>query len=50
LGESRPGLREITETCKWQEGLFIKNTGLCKFVKRTIGSEACPVPNREHEI
>ena len=24
--------------------LFIKNTALCKFVRRRIGCDACPVP------
>ena len=29
---------------KWLYRLFNKNTGLCKVVRRRIGSDACPVP------
>ena len=28
----------------WWLQLFIKNTGLCKAARRSIGSDACPVP------
>eukprot|EP00463_Aulacantha_scolymantha_P005222 TRINITY_DN6552_c0_g1_i1.p2 TRINITY_DN6552_c0_g1~~TRINITY_DN6552_c0_g1_i1.p2 ORF type:complete len:54 (-),score=1.92 TRINITY_DN6552_c0_g1_i1:844-1005(-) len=27
--------------------LFTKNTGLCKAVRQSIGSEACPVPDNQ---
>jgi hypothetical protein len=29
---------------KWGERLFTKNTGLCEVERRSIGSDACPVP------
>ena len=29
--------------------LFTKNTGLCKAVRRRIGSDACPVPEGHEE-
>ena len=35
-------LREVAKT-RWLR-LFIKNTALCKFVRRRIGCDACPVP------
>ena len=35
-------LRRVTET-RWLR-LFIKNTALCKFARRRIGCDACPVP------
>ena len=34
----RPGV-----AAKRPKRLFIKNTGLCKAVRRRIGSDACPV-------
>ena len=35
-------LKKAAET-RWLR-LFIKNTALCKFVRRRIGCDACPVP------
>ena len=35
-------LKRAAET-RWLR-LFIKNTALCKFVRRRIGCDACPVP------
>ena len=35
-------LRKVAKT-RWLR-LFIKNTALCKFVRRRIGCDACPVP------
>ena len=35
-------LKKAAET-RWLL-LFIKNTALCKFVRRRIGCDACPVP------
>jgi hypothetical protein len=38
-------LYELIEVAvKWGERLFTKNTGLCEVERRSIGSDACPVP------
>ncbi len=33
----------VGAAAKRPKRLFIKNTGLCKVVRRSIGSDACPV-------
>ena len=37
-----PERKEAAEN--WWQRLFTKNIGLCKVVRRSIGSDACPVP------
>ena len=44
-------LRPLREGVAYNRGerLFNKNTGLCKVKRRSIGSEACPVPERQED-
>ena len=58
LGKMAPQLREKGCRCPWRglpseraaaaanrpKRLFTKNTGLCQAARRSIGSDACPVP------
>ncbi len=42
-----PETEEAAE--KWPYQLFIKNTGLCEVVRRSIQADACPVPEGSGE-